>query len=177
MKKRFTVALAAVVSLAAAAPAMAQQLSYGITAGMTAPRGVFKAQVGSGYNLNGIVGVSAPMLPVSFRGELGYNGWSGKGYVRGNSVSVVSATANAVYHVPGLVVVKPYAVTGFGWHGLNSSGVVTRERENDIGWNIGGGVNFGVRGVKAMAEARYYTVKTSAPQRLNYIPVTVGVMF
>ena len=177
MKTRLAVALAAVVSLAAAAPAGAQQLSYGLTTGMTAPRGVFRDQVSPGFSLNGVVGVSAPMLPVSFRGEVGYNGWSGKGVLRGESVSVVSMTANAVYRVPGLLVVRPYAITGFGWHGLNSSGVVTKDRENDIGWNLGGGVNFGVRGLKAMAEARYYTVKTSAPQRLNYIPVTVGLMF
>ena len=178
MKHRLAVALAAIVSLAAgAAPARAQQLTYGLTTGMTAPRGVFKLQVNSGYSLNGVVGVSAPMLPVSFRGELGYNGWSGKGVFRGSSVSVVSATANAIYRVPGLIVVRPYAITGFGWHGLSSSGVVTRDHENDIGWNLGAGANFGVRGLKAMAEVRYYTVKTTAPQRLNYVPVTVGIMF
>ena len=177
MKNRLAVALAALVSLASAAPAGAQQLTYGLTAGMTAPRGIFKAQVNSGYNLNGVVGISAPLLPVSLRGELGYNGWSGKGYARGSSVSVVSATANAVYKVPGLIVVKPYAIAGFGWHGLSSSGVVTKDRENDIGWNLGAGVNFGLRGLKAMAEARYYTVKTTAPQRLNYVPVSIGITF
>ena len=177
MRNRLAVALATLVSLAAAAPAGAEQLTYGLTTGISAPRGIFKWQVNPGFNLNGVVGVSAPLLPVSFRGELGYNGWGGKGASRGSSVSVVSATANAVYHVPGLIVVKPYAIAGFGWHGLNSSGVVTRDRENDIGWNLGVGANFGLRSLKAMAEARYYTVKTSAPQRLNYVPVSIGIMF
>lgn len=175
-KTRLAVAVAAVALSAVAAVPAQGQVGLGLSAGISAPTGHYGEQLKGGYNVNGIIGVSAPLIPIGFRGEVGYNSWEGKSVLQGGNLDAISATANAVLQVPGMILAKPYLIGGLGWHRLKFDAADTGPAKNEMGWNFGGGVNFGVGLLKAMVEARYFSVKTP-DLRLTYVPVTFGIMF
>jgi hypothetical protein len=61
----------------AAAPAHAQlgavnPFSLGVAGGATIPLGRFADDVNTGFNVDGILTLRVPTLPVSFRAEVGY---------------------------------------------------------------------------------------------------------
>ena len=172
---------ASVVALSlVAAPAAQAQAGVGVSAGISIPTGDFAKGVKSGYSVNGLFGWAMPMSPVGFRAEIGYNSWSGKSSagLSGVTASSLSGTANIVLQVPGMIAAKPYLIAGLGEHRMkvdagNGLGSAT---ENKLGWNAGGGLNFGLGTLATMLEARYVTVNTSNGST-HYVPVTFGIMF
>jgi opacity protein-like surface antigen len=171
---------AAVVGLSlVAAPTARAQVGVGVSAGLSMPTGDFGDAFKSGYSVNGLIGVSMPMSPIGFRGEVGYNSWDGKSDVGldGVTASSVSGTANVVLQVPGMVVAKPYLIGGLGWHHLKAdAGALGSGSDNKLGWNVGGGLGFGLGTLQTMIEARYVTINTE-DTATHYIPVTFGIMF
>ncbi|MFL5560897.1 MAG: outer membrane beta-barrel protein [Gemmatimonadaceae bacterium] len=170
---------AAVVGLSlVAAPTARAQAGFGVSAGLSMPTGDFGKAFKSGYSVNGLLGFSMPMSPLGFRAEVGYNSWDGKsGVADGVTMSSLSGTANVVLQVPGMVVAKPYVIGGLGYHHLKAdAGSAGNATDNKLGWNVGGGLGFGLGTLQTMVEARYVTVNT-ADASTHYVPVTFGIMF
>jgi hypothetical protein len=171
---------AAVVGLSlVAAPTARAQAGFGVSAGLSMPTGDFGKAFKSGYSVNGLLGFSMPMSPLGFRAEVGYNSWDGKSSVglSGIKASSLSGTANVVLQVPGMVAAKPYLIGGLGEHRMKvDAGGGNNSSESKLGWNVGGGLGFGLGTLQTMVEARYVTVNTSGGST-HYVPVTVGIMF
>lgn len=171
---------ASVVALSVvAAPAARAQAGVGVSAGISLPTGDFGKAYKSGYNVNGLVGFSMPLSPIGFRGEVGYNSWDGKSATIGDgtTASVLSGTANIVLQVPMMVVAKPYVIGGIGYNWMKfDGGALGTDKENKMGWNVGGGVKFGLGTLNTMLEARYITINTDDGST-HYVPVTFGIMF
>ena len=170
---------ATVVALSlVAAPTARAQVGVGVSAGLSMPTGDFGDAFKSGYSVNGLIGVSMPMSPIGFRGEVGYNSWDGKSSAGADGItaSSLSGTANVVLQVPGMIVAKPYLIAGIGEHRVKLDDGTDNTSETKMGWNVGGGLNFGLGTLSTMVEARYVTVNTSG-QSLHYVPITFGIMF
>lgn len=180
MMKRLMLGASVVALSLVAAPTAHAQAGVGVSAGVSIPTGDFGKSFKSGYSVNGLFGFAMPMSPLGFRAEVGYNSWDGKSSAgaSGFTTSSLSGTGNVVLQVPGMIAAKPYLIGGLGYHhvkvdGGSSLGSAT---ENKLGWNVGGGLNFGLGTLSTMLEARYVTVNTSGSS-LHYVPVTFGIMF
>lgn len=178
MMKRLMLGAAVVGLSLVAAPAARAQVGVGVSAGLSMPTGDFGKSFKSGYSVNGLIGFTMPMSPVGFRGEVGYNAWDGKsGIANGATATSLSGTANVVLQVPGMVPAKPYLIAGLGEHRMKvDAGTLGSATETKLGWNVGGGLNFGLGTLATMVEARYVTVNTSGGST-HYVPVTFGIMF
>jgi opacity protein-like surface antigen len=181
MMKRLMVGASLVALSLAAAPAARAQVGVGVSAGLSIPTSDLGNVAKTGYSVNGLIGFSPPLSPIGIRGEVGYNSWSGKqaAGLGGSTISSLSGTANIVLQVPGMIVAKPYVIAGLGEHRVKfdfGSGATDNSTETKLGWNVGGGVNFGVGTLAALLEARYVTVNTSNV-KLHYVPITFGIMF
>ena len=176
--KRLVLGAAVVALSLVAAPAAHAQVGVGVSAGLSMPTGDFGDAFKSGYSVNGLIGFSMPMSPIGFRGEIGYNSWDGKSDVAdGVTASSLSGTANVVLQVPGMIVAKPYLIAGLGEHRMKlDAGSIGSDTQTKLGWNVGGGLNFGLGTLKTMVEARYVTVNTEGGST-HYVPVTFGIMF
>jgi opacity protein-like surface antigen len=179
MMKRLIVGASVVALSLVAAPRAQAQFGVGVSAGLSMPTGDFGKAFKSGYSVNGLIGVTMPLSPLGFRGEVGYNSWSGKSGIGGDASSL-SGSANVVLQVPGMILAKPYVIGGIGENrmkydaGTNNS--ADNATETKFGWNVGGGIGFGLGTLQTMVEARYFTVNTSGGST-HYVPVTFGIMF
>jgi opacity protein-like surface antigen len=178
MMKRLMFGATVVALSLVAAPAARAQVGVGVSAGLSMPTGDFGKAFKSGYSVNGLIGVSMPMSPIGFRGEVGYNSWDGKSNVGldGVTASSLSGTANVVLQVPGMVVAKPYVIGGLGYHRLKIDDGTDNASDSKLGWNVGGGLGFGLGTLSTMIEARYVTINTEGGST-HYVPVTFGIMF
>jgi hypothetical protein len=182
MMKRLMLGAAVVGLSLVAAPTAHAQVGVGVSAGLSMPTGDFGDSFKSGYTVNGLIGFAMPLSPIGFRGEVGYNSWDGKsgGIADGSTASSLSGTANIVLQVPGMIVAKPYVIGGLGYHRIKfDAGNVAdlgNDTESKMGWNVGGGVNFGLGTLATMVEARYVTVNTDGGST-HYVPITFGIMF
>ena len=170
---------ATVVALSlVAAPSARAQVGVGVSAGLSMPTGNFGDAFKSGYSVNGLIGFAMPMSPIGFRGEVGYNSWDGKSSAgaSGITASSLSGTANVVLQVPGMGVAKPYLIAGIGEHRVKLDDGTNNTSETKMGWNVGGGLKFGLGTLNTMIEARYVNVNTSGDS-MHYVPVTFGIMF
>jgi opacity protein-like surface antigen len=178
MMKRLMFGATVVALSLVAAPSARAQVGVGVSAGLSMPTGNFGKAFKSGYSVNGLIGFAMPMSPIGFRGEVGYNSWDGKSSAGADGItaSSLSGTANVVLQVPGMVVAKPYVIAGVGEHRVKLDDGTNSDTESKMGWNVGGGLKFGLGTLNTMIEARYVTVNTSG-ESLHYVPVTFGIMF
>lgn len=176
--KILTVAAIAVTTAATAgaqAPAsFTKPVSIGVSGGASIPTGDFSNGVNTGWNLNGHLGLATPMLPVSFRGDVGYNNWGAKG---GGSAHMWNLTGNAVFTIPNPTGVSPYIIGGLGAYkpGFSYNGVTANSNWN-FGYNVGAGVNLPLSGFNTFIEAKYVHVNTQGGNS-QFVPITFGVMF
>jgi opacity protein-like surface antigen len=177
MMKRLMFGATVVALSLVAAPSARAQVGVGVSAGLSMPTGTLGDAFKSGYSVNGLIGFAMPMSPIGFRGEVGYNSWDGKSNVAdGVTGSSLSGTANVVLQVPGMVVAKPYLIAGIGEHRIKFDNGTDNSSETKMGWNVGGGLKFGLGTLNTMIEARYVTVNTSG-EAAHYVPITFGIMF
>jgi opacity protein-like surface antigen len=179
MMKRLMLGAAVVGLSLVAAPTAHAQVGVGVSAGLSMPTGDFADTFKSGYSVNGLIGFAMPLSPIGFRGEVGYNSWDGKSGTLGDgtTASSLSGTANVVLQVPGMIVAKPYVIGGLGYHRMKlDAGALGDDTQSKMGWNVGGGVNFGLGTLATMVEARYVTVNTEGGST-HYVPITFGIMF
>ena len=72
--------------------------------------------------------------------------------------------------------IMPYFVGGFGMYNqATSPAPVASSPSTEVGYNLGGGIDFARRGLKAYAEVRYHNVMVDGGAR--FIPITIGLVF
>jgi hypothetical protein len=174
----------AVAAFALMAPiAMAQaQLQFGVGAGASMPNGDLSDGVDMGYHLMATVGVHPPLAPVGFRVDGMFNEFNAKAPATDTKERVMALTANAVFSMPGAVVLSPYAIGGVGMYRTSiSPSIPGVDASNDMGVNIGAGVKFGLAGFGAFAEARFHNVfvdnGSGGSSSMRFIPITFGITF
>lgn len=157
-------------STTAIAQSSGSSAHFNIAAGLTLPTGTFADGVDAGYHLTGGIGFKASNTPLGFRGEVSYNGLSGKG--GGENFHITGFTANASYDLgnPSGTSSTLYAIGGLGYYNTGGAG----GSENDFGWNIGGGFRWPLSGFSAYLEARFHSVSNV---EAHFIPISFGLVF
>ncbi len=174
--RRFLVSgLLALTLVAAARPARAQLggISLGVAAGVANPSGDVKDGFKAGYHIQGLAALSLPLVPIGFRGEVGYDQMDSQ-TAGASALKVASGVVNATFSMP-FPVFHPYAIAGLGYYEHNSA--VAGEREGKVGFNGGVGVELKLPVIRAFGEVRYHTISFSSGTRIGIIPITVGVVF
>lgn len=183
MTKRLLVA-GSVIAFGLMAFAPSAQAQFGVSAGISLPTGEFGDAANTGYSVNGMLGFSVATMPVGFRAELGYNAWEGKEGTNAE-FSTLSGTGNVIVKVP-MMAARPYLIGGIGaFRGkqegsINVPGVGVSSysvSETKFGYNIGGGIEFGLGLLKTMVEARWVAVPMDQGADFSYVPITFGIMF
>ena len=171
-----TMAAATAATAGAQAPVSAvKPFSIGVSGGASIPTGDLSNGVNTGWNLNGHLGLGAPTLPISFRGDVGYNNWGAKG--GGASAHAWNLTGNAVFDIPQPTGVSPYILGGLGAYKMGvSSGGVTANDSWRFGFNVGAGVKLPLSGFNTFIEAKYVQVNGDGGNA-QFVPITFGVMF
>lgn len=167
-------ALALAASLVAA-PQLSAQIAphFMVAAGAAVPTGDFGNAVDMGYNVTVGLGLSAPLMPIGFRVEGMYNGFSYKSSVGSGSPKIMAGTVNATFG--GAMLPMLYAIGGVGMY-RNDPDVAGISSVNKFGFNIGAGLKIPLTGFGAHIEARYHHVSTSGGST-GFIPITFGLTF
>ena len=180
---RFTKFLAvAVMAAATAATAGAQApasytkpVSIGVSGGASIPTGDLSDDANTGWNLNGHIGLATPTLPISFRGDVGYNNWGAKSF--SGNYHMWNLTGNAVFEIPQPTGVSPYILGGLGAYKLGaSSNGISANDDWRFGFNVGAGVKLPLSGFNTFLEAKYVQVNGDGGNA-QFVPITFGVMF
>lgn len=169
-----TLMVSAALVAVAAVPASAQ-IKWNLGLGMNLPQGDLADFAENGLSARVGATFGAPMAPISFRVEGGYDMWKMTAD-DAESFNMLSGSADAVYSLPG-VAVKPYILGGLNWNQLGSS-VDGTDKESGIGFNVGAGLNFGLGGLAAYVEARYVKVSINdGDDDVSNFPIVVGLRF
>ena len=185
MKIRMAVllALATLAPLGTARAQVSNPLKFTIFAGAALPVGDTQDAVKTGYTVGGALDLRVPLSPIGFRGELVYSGLEAKG-LSGTGVeadvSDFGANLNAVLWVPTATPLRPYITGGPSFSRLKVSasglGASESESENEWGFNLGGGLQFGLGGLGTRLDVRYRRISTEGTA-FSIIPITFGVTF
>jgi hypothetical protein len=175
----------AVAAFALMAPiAMAQaQLKFGIGAGASLPNGDFGDAVDMGYHLMATAGIQPPLAPVGFRVDGIFHEFNFKAPASDTKARILGVNANAIFSMPGAVVLSPYAIGGVGMYRQSISPAPTGfESETDMGVNLGAGIKFGLAGFAAFGEIRFHNIfngddGTGSSSSTRFIPITFGILF
>lgn len=179
LRKMFAVAGFALIAPVAMAQA---QISFGFGAGASVTSGDLSTSNEMGYHLMATAGIHPPLSPVGFRVDGMFNEFNSKSTVaNAPKLRIMGVNANAVFSMPGLIVLSPYAIGGVGMYQSKST-LSGASSSNDLGVNIGAGIKFGLAGFGAFAEARFHHVMVEKPvsgptPKLRFIPVTFGITF
>ena len=185
MKIRMAVllALATLAPLGAVRAQVSNPLKFTIFAGAALPVGDKQDAVKTGYTVGGALDLRVPLSPIGFRGELVYSGLEAKG-LSGTGVeadvSDLGANLNAVLWLPTATPLRPYLTGGPSFSRLKVSasgfGASESESENEWGFNLGGGLQFGLGGLGTRVDVRYRRISTEG-SAFSIIPITFGVTF
>lgn len=179
--------VAGLAAAVAAVPATAHaQFKLGLSVGATLPSGDLADGVEWGYHVQGSLSAGAPLVPLGLRIDGMFNSFPGKGDGAGD-FRVMGVNANAVYKLPGIAA-RPYIIGGLGFYNSKPTGDGTDgiDATNALGFNVGGGIEFGLAGFATFAEARYHavpsgykvsTVLGDAETDVQFIPITFGIRF
>ena len=159
------------------------QIGFGASAGPTAALGDFSNAVETGYHVTGLVTIGLPLLPVGGRLEGSFNQFNYKASTRDAKARILSATANAVFSMPGII--GPYLIGGVGMYRATAECSSCTTSNTRGGVNGGAGLKIGLAGFSAFVEARYHYiggasdptnggVKGSSTQ---FIPLSFGLTF
>jgi hypothetical protein len=172
--KRFALVLLAVMALVVVtSPASAQNIRWGLGAGLLMPMGDYgdadkmgyTAAFGGTYNLPSGLGI---------RVDASYGTTSEKDGVTAHSTKLMGGMASVVYAF-GSAGPKPYVTGGLGLHNVKIDEVDVSETK--VAFGLGAGVTFplGTGGNRLFAETRYTSVSTSV--KYNFLPIVVGISF
>lgn len=180
---RRAIALAALAAAVVTAPAAAHAqspLRFGLAAGATFPTGDYGDAFESGYHVSGSV-TGKPMLsPIGVRGEVMWNSMEAGNDVDA-TLNVLAGTLNAEIGLSG-VGVRPYLIGGIGLYRVNVDSdaldniLGPGEAETKFGFNVGAGLDFGLAGFSAFAEARFHSAQTDGGAT-TFVPLSFGVRF
>lgn len=171
LKGSLIVALGAVLF---AAPASAQ-IGWSVGLGMTMPQGDLGDGAVNGFHGLGAATFTLPAAPIKIRGDFMYHTLGADEDVVAGDISfnLITVSGDAQWTImPGPL--SPYVIGGFTWGSASVGGddAPDSDSESDIGFNLGGGLDFGLGALKLFAEARYFSVGDS-----DFLPITVGIHF
>ncbi len=155
-----------------AAPLQAQT-SFGVSLGAAVPVGNTADGMDMGYNLTAHLGIKPPLAPLGLRIDGMLNSFEGK---PSGTVRVVAGTVNATLSGAGMPIPMGYLIGGLGLYNTNVSFGGASASSNDIGFNIGAGLNLPLTGFSTFLEARFHYVDGDGGA-LKFIPITVGIRF
>lgn len=174
-----TLLCAAALGLAGSAHAQgaARPISFGVSGGISLPSGAAGDELQSGFNANALVEARQAAGPLGFRAEVGYNRFA---FDAGDaSYRLISGVANGIFRVGTASggPVAPYVIAGVGvYNGQISDAQFETDSETKLGINGGVGIDIPLSGIATFIEARYHTIFTEG-DRVNFIPITVGIRF
>lgn len=163
------------LALPAAASAQFLPVSVGVSAGPSFPTGHFAEEAGTGFNVQGSLGLDVPALPVGLRADLLWQRFPDE---HEGSFTEVGGLLNATAGLP-LPLARPYVVGGVGLvhhdapeeeHGDH---VHEGESGSSFAFNVGAGVQLSLLGLSGVLEARYL----DAGEDHRSFPVSFGVRF
>lgn len=181
-----TCALVAALLIPAVASAQTTRaVSVGASGGLSLPMGDLGKGVESGYSVAGHIFLApASMTMLSFRGDVSYDSWKGKGASAASvdaNTSAMGFAGNALFTLgESNAAMRPYLLGGGGAYRFKSSaevlGVETESTTTKPGIQIGAGANFKLSGFSTFLEAKYVNVFTEGSST-GYVPITFGVRF
>ena len=171
-------AAAAALTAGAATAAQAQSpVKFGIAGGVALPVSDLADGYEAGYNGTVTLALNAPLLPLGLRVDGMFNRLAGKddAVLAAPDIDVSSVNANLTYNLIPLPAAKVYLIGGAGYYStkLRDTGL---DAEGKIGYNGGVGVRLGM-GTQLFVEGRYHRVNLDNDAKLEFVPVTIGVMF
>ena len=163
---------ASLLGLAPLASANAQA-RFSVAGGIAAPMSDLGDVADLGYNVAAGFNFAGRRLPIGARVEGSLNSFGLKDLPE--NVRILNATANAVVNL-GQQTESPYLIGGLG---LYNSKFANGGSENALGVNLGGGLRFLIGELNTFFEARYHAMlgEAGAGANLQYVPITLGVMF
>jgi len=173
--KRFGLVLLAVLALVVAArPASAQNIRWGLGAGLLMPMGDYgdidkmgyTAAFGGTYNLPSGLGI---------RADLSYGTSSEKDGVTAHSTKLIGGMASLVYAF-GAAGARPYVTGGLGMHNIKIDELGVSETKVAFGFGAGVTLPLGTGGNRLFVESRYTSVSTSGSP-VTFLPIVVGISF
>ena len=149
------------------------QARFSVAGGIAAPMSDLGDVADLGYSVAAGINFGGSWLPIGARVEGSLNSFGLKNFPE--DVRLLNATANAVVNL-GQQRESPYLVGGLG---LYNSKFGRADSENAVGVNLGGGLRFVIGELNTFFEARYHAMlgDADAGANLQYVPITVGVMF
>jgi opacity protein-like surface antigen len=171
-------ALATLAPLGAARAQVSNPLKFTIFGGAALPVGDTQDFYKTGYTVGGALDLRVPLSPLGFRGELAYSGLDGKGLLDGDNITDLGANLNAVLWLPTATPLRPYITGGPSYSRLKyeQGGVSGSQSDNEWGFNIGGGLQFGLGDLGTRLDIRYRRL-SSEGEAFSIIPITFGVTF
>jgi opacity protein-like surface antigen len=208
-------ATATLAAPASHAAAQSPTRPIGIAAGVSVPlsdavdEGSGGTNIGSkvGYNLLATVGFAPAAFPIALRVDLGYTRlgsetrpllFDGESFGDVSAeLGVLSGTINGVLQPTTTMMSKPYFIGGLGVYQVKQDleltgaefgiGGKANETSTNVGFNVGGGLRFGMGGRSAFLEARYHRVLNDrrcgdSEQCLSrdataFVPISFGFTF
>lgn len=152
-----------------ATPATAQ-LKFAVGAGLSLPNGDLADFFKSGFHGMAAGEFALTGAPISIRADMMFSTFSSK--VSGaDAFNPMAMSADVkLGFAPGPI--SPYILGGPSLVHSSNAGMSSSK----IGFNVGGGVNFGMSALKLFAEARYFSVSDNGV-KTNWIPITLGIHF
>jgi opacity protein-like surface antigen len=180
MKIRTAVSLAFVMlaPLGTIGAQISNPLKFTLFGGAALPVGDTGDALNTGYTVGGAVDFRVPLSPFGVRGELTYSGFDAKD-VSGD-LKDVGVNANLVYWLQNPTPAKPYIAGGPSWSHqtgtVSVSGQDISESANAWGFNLGGGLQFGLGDLGTRLDVRYRRISKDGGS-FSVIPITFGVTF
>jgi opacity protein-like surface antigen len=173
MKKiAFVTMIAAAAALAAPADAQVRPFQISIAGGPSFPIGHLSDDAGTGYNVQGSIGFGMPMLPFGLRADLLWQEFKLSG--QDGHARQIGGLLNATFGLP-LPFIQPYLLAGAGV--INHTDPVHEVHSGtDVGFNVGGGVQFPFAGMSGFVEAKYLNV-IGGNEDARSVPVSIGIRF
>jgi opacity protein-like surface antigen len=171
---------------------------FGVGVGMSVPVSDYHAAPsGQGFNTAwqglAFVALKPPSLPVGLRVDATYGANSANDRLKSDlttalgrpsdeKTKLLGASLSVWYQSSSLARVKPYVIGGIGLYhttiSVSSGGSTTDNTATKLAWNLGAGLDCGLRGIALFFEARYVNIAAvSGFPRTTFLPITAGVRF
>lgn len=151
-----------------------------IAGGPSIPQGDFAEEAGTGYHVQGSVGMNVPLLPFGVRADVL---WQELQDEESEWFRQIGGALNATFAIP-VPVIEPYALAGVSYmrteapDELHVGHTHAGDGENLLGVHAGAGVEFPFMGLRGFIEGRYLNLLGGDDaKRFQSIPVTVGIRF
>lgn len=169
---------------------------FGLGTGLAMPVGNYhSAARGEGFNTAlqamGLVAFKPRMIPAVVRVDITYGTNDGNDQLNGDLTTAIGkpareqskllgANVDLVYPAASAAHLQPYLLGGIGvYHTtitVTAGDSSASDAQTKLAWNVGGGINYGLRAVTVFLEARYVNVAavTGFP-RATILPITAGL--